>query len=236
MLPSDDSAAARPYVSTRTTGGAGFHMPDAARVWIAGRDDRFQYVIGAIGRAGDQQPARCLRIGEKLSAPVGKTRRQTYGFAIALPVPARCPGHQTLLRQPGGVGQERQIVQTNDQGSLRAPRHLQGMPEQAETGHIGDGVHRCVLRQARSDAVEQRRRCDHLGVGVGTEHALLQGRGIDADTKRLGEDHRVARLGVGIAAHILGAADADDDEAVVRQSNARSRSVFRRRCRPRCRP
>ena len=76
------------------------------------------------------QPPDVMRIGEKLPAPVGKPRRQLYGSAI----PARCPGHQSLLCQRGGDGQERQIVRTNDQGKLRAPRHLQGMPEQAETG------------------------------------------------------------------------------------------------------
>ena len=52
-----------------------------------------------IGRAGDEQPAGGLGIGEELQPPVGQALGQRHLRAIARPVPGRGAGGEARLRQ-----------------------------------------------------------------------------------------------------------------------------------------
>jgi hypothetical protein len=88
--------------------------------------------------------------------------------------------------------------------------------EEAEAGDVGHRMHGAIFGESGADAVEQGGRGDELVISLARQRALLERRRIDADAERLGEDQRIAGLGVGVAADVALHRSADDGKAVDR--------------------
>ncbi|SJM32708.1 hypothetical protein BQ8482_310029 [Mesorhizobium delmotii] len=90
------------------------------------------------------------------------------------------------------------------------------MSEQAETGHVGHRMDTLILRELRSDPVEQGGRGDHLDIGAGRERLLLDGGAVDADAECLRQDQGVSRPRARIAPDVIGPACTDHGKTIDR--------------------
>src|ERR1700733_9140713 len=73
-----------------------------------------------------------------------------------------------------------------------------------------------IAAKVGADLVEQRGRGNHLRVAALAERVLLDGRGVDADADRLGENESIARFRAGIAPDLLRRAGADNGKPIDR--------------------
>src|SRR5437773_4486223 len=97
---------------------SGLDMSDASGGRIAAAADDFYDCFRAVRCTGNQQPAGGLRVGEKLSAPLGKRQRQGHRVSVARPIAPGSAGYKALLHQLGRIGEERQIVRAHDEREL----------------------------------------------------------------------------------------------------------------------
>ena len=79
-----------------------------------------------------------------------------------------------------GLIKQRDIVEAETDGDVRAPRHFERVAEEAEAGHIGHRVNFAHSRELRSDDIETRHEAQHLAIAVVGKRALLDRRRIDA--------------------------------------------------------
>ena len=126
----------------------------------------------------------------------------------------RGAGHAALLHERGRRVEKWQVGPVDRDRRARPLRHFERMAEQAEAGDIGDRMHIGVPRELRADLVQRRHGADHLGVHVALDEVLLDGRRIHADTERLGQDHRIARLCRIVAPDVFFATCTDHSETV----------------------
>src|SRR5262249_51377922 len=81
-------------------------------------------------------------------------------------------------------------------------------------GDVGDGVNGVIVGKLAADAIELCGGGKHFGITLARQIAFLDGGGVDANADSLGQDQRVSGLGVDVAAHLIGTAEADDGNAV----------------------
>ena len=117
---------------------------------------------------------------------------------VARPVSFRGAGDEALLHKVCRVGKNRQVIGVNHEPRRRAARHLESVPEEADASYISDRMDSGVARKIGADAVQQRRRCDKLGVGVRRERALLERRQINPTP--LVQDEHITWFGIAVAA------------------------------------
>src|SRR5690606_11562881 len=108
------SAMGTPRVGTESgypnMGGAGFQAPDAGGLCEAVGAQQGKDLVGGLGRAGDQQAARSLRVGEQGAGLVGQAGIQGNLGAAGVPVAFgragadAIPGQCGRGRQPGQIG------------------------------------------------------------------------------------------------------------------------------------
>src|SRR6185436_4108961 len=126
---------------------------------------------------------------------------------------------------PGGIarlgkmprrGEDRDRVESDARGELRAATDLHQVPEKTETGDVGQRVYALHLRQLNPGRVEPGGGIDHLLVGLVAQLALLQGRAHYADTQPFAEYQDIARARPVVALHLPWIHETERDEAVER--------------------
>ncbi len=90
------------------------------------------------------------------------------------------------------------------------------MTQNAEAGHIGNGMDRVILAKFGAHPVKQGDGCHHFIITGDVEFLLLEGGGIDADADCLGQDQRIAGTRTAVLAQVRQLAGADDRQSVDR--------------------
>ena len=122
-------------------GFASFHMANHAGIGKAVLLEGTQHFVHSVWRAGHQQAAGGLGVGQQGALGIGDVFGQADGFAVGRPVTARSTGEDALLGQLHHAGQDGQGIQVNVGCQLGAACQFQTVAQQAKAGHVRQGMH-----------------------------------------------------------------------------------------------